>query len=113
MKKRIEIDHFKNFKFLSNVKVNSENKIAFLVKQACMEENGYHSNLYLLENGQPVPLTASNDINSFYWLEDSIVFPALRCQKDRDYKAKGFPLTVLQRLVPGNGGSAGIFETSI
>ncbi len=68
-----------------------------------MEENGYHSNLYLLQEGRPVALTASNDINSFYWLEDSIVFPALRCQKDRDYKAKGFPLTVLQQLVPGMG----------
>lgn len=103
MKKRIEIDHFKNFQFLSNVKVSSENKIAFLVKQACMEENGYHSNLYLLENGHPVPLTATNDINSFYWLKNSIVFPALRTQKDKEYKAKGFPLTVLQRLVPGMG----------
>ncbi len=103
MKKRIEIDHFKNFKFLSNVKVSHDNKIAFLVKQACMEENGYHSNLYLIQNGQPVALTASNDVNSFYWLNDSIVFPALRRRKDRDYKSKGFPLTVLQQLVPGMG----------
>ncbi len=101
--KKVTIDQFSAYKYLSNVKVSDSGKIAFILKHTSMEDNCYYSNLYLLENGNPVPLTANGDVNSFYWVGDSIYFPALRKQADKEYVAKGLPLTVVQRLTPGMG----------
>lgn len=101
--KKVTIDQFSAYKYLSNIKVSNSGKIAFILKNASMEDNCYYSNLYLLENGNPIPLTASGDVNSFYWVGDSIYFPAIRKKEDKEYLAKGLPLTVVQRLTPKMG----------
>jgi dipeptidyl aminopeptidase/acylaminoacyl peptidase len=101
--KPIAIDHFCNYLFPSSLKSNENGRIAFIGKRASLEDNKYLSDLYLLENGKPVKLTASGGIQAFYWLGDSLVFPDIRKEKDKAYTEKKLPLSVLQRLSPGPG----------
>ena len=67
--KPIGIDHFAKFSFLNHLKVSDTGKAAFLVKKANLEENGYDSDLYLWQNGQPCRLTDTGKVSDFYWVE--------------------------------------------
>ncbi len=102
MRKKIEADHFKNFKMLSRLKEQG-GVLYFIVKQANLEENRYDSDLYQLKDGKVGRLTSSRDIGTYYCLDGSILFPALREKKDREAAEAGTPLTVLYQMVPGMG----------
>lgn len=103
--KPIGIDHFAKFSFLNHLKVSDTGKAAFLVKKANLEENGYDSDLYLWQNGQPCRLTDTGKVSDFYWVGEELYFPAIRKKADREYTKKGLPLTVFYRL-PLTGGEA-------
>lgn len=104
MKKPIEIDHFKHFRFPSNIQVSEDNAIYFILKQANMDENSYDSDLYTLgSDGQPLRLTASRDVTDYTLLGGDILFRSCREHKDRDAVREGRPLTVFYRLTPGMG----------
>ncbi len=102
MRKKIEADHFKNFKMLSRLKEQG-GVLYFIVKQANLEENRYDSDLYQLKDGKVGRLTSSRDIGTYYCLNGNILFPALREKKDKEAVEAGTPLTVLYQMVPGMG----------
>ena len=57
------------------------------------------------------PLTSGGDAGQFWWLdESSLLFPALRCPKDKERAERGEPLTSLQRIRV-DGGEAQPFCT--
>lgn len=98
------IDFFTKAVFPSQLKWAS-GMLYFLVKHADMEQNKNLSDLYVLKDGRTVQLTASGDVGAYYPVEDGVIFPCLRTEKDKERQKKGEPLTVLQFL-PSQGGEA-------
>lgn len=101
---RIELDFFTKALFPCQLKY-AAGTLYFLIKRADMDQNKNVSDLYALKNGEAVQLTASGDVNAYYPVEDGILFPSLRTEKDKEKAKKGEPLTVLQFL-PNAGGEA-------
>ncbi len=102
--KRIEIDFFTKSVYPCQLTWASDT-LYFLLKRADLEENKNVSDLYALKDGNAVQLTASQDVTAYYPVEDGIVFPAMRTEKDKEKVKKGEHLTVLQFL-PLSGGEA-------
>jgi len=100
--KHIAIDHFSRYLFPSSLKARGD-LVAFIGKRASVEDNKYLSDIYLFEGGTPRRLTSSGEVQSFYWLGDSLIFPDVRKEKDKAYVEKKLPLTVLQKLSPNLG----------
>ena len=101
---RIELDFFTKVQFPSQLKYHL-GMLYFLLKRADLTENKNVSDLYTLKNGEPVRLTSSQDVSAYYPMEDGILFPAMRTEKDKEKAKKGEALTVLQFL-PFDGGEA-------
>ena len=86
--RKLNIDDFKNYKFLSSLDHSPNGKYAgFAVHAVDMEENKYLSNLYLLnlETEEVRKLTSFNKESSFKWLDhENIVFSTIREDKDKE-----------------------------
>ncbi len=105
--KKIGVNGFSEFNYLSQLKVSKKGKIAFIKSNAVVKDNKYISDLYLLdENNNAKKMTSSGDVSNFIWLDDNtLIFPAVRKEKDKKEKKKNIPLTVFQKLLI-NGGEA-------
>ncbi len=104
MKKLVEIDHFKHFRFPSNIRMDGGGKLYFILKSANMEENGYDSDLYTLDAaGCLQRLTTSRDVSDYHLTGDGILIRSLREPKDKEAVKAGKPLTVFYRLSEGLG----------
>jgi len=86
--RKLNIDDFKNYKFLSSLEHSSNGKYAgFAVHAVDMDENKYLSNLYLLnlETEEVRKLTSFNKESRFQWLDDeNIIFSTIRVDKDKE-----------------------------
>ena len=63
-----------SYRFLSGVQISPDReKVAFIVKQADLQENDYASNLFLcwLDTGKVTELTRRRRVVAFGWLSDS------------------------------------------
>lgn len=82
--KKIEIDSFLKFQFVSNPTFSPDGKsIAFTVFTADRAENTYKGNLYLydMERGAVRQLTNGGDAKTYAWTkENTLLFPAMRSQ---------------------------------
>ena len=104
MKERIGIDFFSKVAFPSRLKAKGDTLYCVL-KKANLDKNGYDSDLYRFADGKAEPLTASGDVEDYALLDEGVVFPSLRNEKDKEAAKKGEPLTVFQ-LLPYGGGEA-------
>ncbi len=100
--KHVAIDHFSNYLSPSSLKACVDH-VAFIGKRASVEDNKYYSDIYLFDGATARKLTSSGEVQSLYWLGDSLVFPDIRKEKDKERIEKKLPLTVLQRLDLGFG----------
>ncbi len=100
--KHVAIDHFTRYLFPSSLKARG-NYVAFIGKRASVEDNKYSSDIYLFDGAAVHPLTSSGEVQSLYWLGDSLIFPDIRKGKDKERIEKKLPFTVLQRLDLGFG----------
>lgn len=100
--KHIAVDHFSRYLFPSSLKAKG-NSVAFIGKRASVEDNKYYSDIYLFDGTAVRRLTSSGEVQSLYWLGDSLIFPDIRREKDKERIEKKLPLTILQRLDPGFG----------
>jgi dipeptidyl aminopeptidase/acylaminoacyl peptidase len=86
--RKLNIDDFKNYKFLSSLNHSPNGKYAgFAVHAVDLEDNKYLSNLYLLnlETEEVRKLTSFNKESSFRWLDDeNILFSTIREDKDKE-----------------------------
>jgi len=74
--KKITVDDFVNYKSLSDLMVsNDKNKVAFTVHQANMEDDKYHSDVYLLDlvSKHVSTLTDTKLSSVAFWLDDCLV----------------------------------------
>lgn len=102
--KKVDYEHFARFRMPHTLAARGDD-VFFCVRKADVEANRYRSDLWRLRGGKPAPMTSQGDVNTYALLEEGIVFPALREERDRADAKKGVPLTVLQ-LMPYDGGEA-------
>ena len=71
MKEKLTSKTFLQFKYLSDPKLSEDGSLlAFIVKSAAYEENGYRSDLYLYEDGECRKLTDNQAVGSYAWTPD-------------------------------------------
>ena len=112
--KKIQIDDFSKFNFLSGIEVSPDGKyLGFISHKADMEDNKYLSNIRVYDesNKNILNMTSNGSESNFKWYDDdSLVFTSFRDSKDKEKKEKGHELTVLYKLSL-KGGEAKKFIT--
>lgn len=100
--KKISIDDFTHYHFLSGITHSPDGKHAcFVVHQADLDANRYRSNLWLLDiaTERYYQLTAFDGESSFLWLDNThILFPAIRDAADRNKKDAGEEFTQYYKI---------------
>lgn len=103
--KRIEIDTFLKFQFLSSPQFSpGGTKIAFTVSRPDLRSNGYLSDLYLydLETKSVSRITAGGDAKTWAWTPDNtLLFSAARTDAEKRDKENG--ITHLYEISPSGG----------
>ena len=103
--KRIEIDTFLKFQFLSSPQFSpGGTKIAFTVTRPDLGSNGYLSDLYLydLETKSVSRITAGGDAKTWAWTPDNtLLFSAARTDAEKRDKENG--ITHLYEISPSGG----------
>ncbi len=103
--KRIEIDTFLKFHFLSSPQFSpGGTKIAFTVSRPDLGSNGYLSDLYLydLETKSVSGITAGGDAKTWAWTPDNtLLFSAARTDAEKRDKENG--ITHLYEISPSGG----------
>lgn len=103
--KRIEIDTFLKFQFLSSPQFSpGGTKIAFTVSRPDLGSNGYLSDLYLydLETKSVSRITAGGDAKTWAWTPDNtLLFSAARTDAEKRNKENG--ITHLYAISPSGG----------
>ena len=103
--KKIEIDTFLKFQFLSNPQFSPDGtKIAFTVSVPDLGSNGYLADLYLydLETKSVSRITAGGDAKTWAWTPDNtLLFSAARTDAEKRDKENG--ITHLYEISPSGG----------
>ena len=103
--KKIEIDTFLKFRFLSNPHFSPDGtKIAFTVSVPDRETNGYLSDLYLYDLGKKTVsrVTCSGDAKTWSWTaENTLIFTAARTAALKKEKENG--TSFLYEISPSGG----------
>ena len=91
--KKIEINTFLDFQFVSNPTFSPNGKyIAFIVSTADKADNNYKGNIYVydMEAKKVVKLTSGGDAKSYAWTpENTLIFPANRSAEAKKKAAAG------------------------
>ncbi len=74
------------------------NRLALLLKQANLVENRYVSTLWILENGQLIPLEVGAEVEDFYWQDDLHLLLCLREKEEKDLTLYRYPLHSSDKL---------------
>lgn len=105
--KKIEINSFLDFKYLSAPGFSPDGKLAaFIVQTASLEENQYSGDIYILDlaSRQSRRLTASGDARSYLWTRDNkLLFPAMRDEKLKKQVESGELLSAWYEIDPRGG----------
>ena len=104
--KKIEIDTFLKFRFLSNPHFSPDGtKIAFTVSVPDRETNGYLSDLYLYDLGKKTVsrVTCAGDAKIWSWTaENTLIFTAARTAALKKEKENG--TSFFYEISPSGGG---------
>ena len=86
--KKISLDSWLDYRFISNVKENPSNrKFAYVLSKADLKKDAYEQNIWVVEQNRHFQLTAFNQESFYIWLDDdSILFSSGR-QKDEQNKS--------------------------
>jgi dipeptidyl aminopeptidase/acylaminoacyl peptidase len=86
--KKITLDSWLDYNFISNVKENPlNNKFAFVVSKADLKKDLYEHNIWIYEEGRRFQLTAFNQESFYIWLDDETILFSSGRQKDEQNKA--------------------------
>ncbi len=111
----LKIDEFYSYKFLSQLRWAPDGKKAAFVMSECdVENNGYKSYLYLIEDGKTRKLSGMGKEASFFWEDDThVLFPAARTPAEQKRSAEGDMTTSFYRLSICGGEAEKAFELPI
>lgn len=101
--RNLKLDDFTKYKFLSNINLSSNGKVAcFVMHESNVEDNKYLSNLWLynVESGEYRKLTSFDKESNFIWLEDgeNILFSSVRDDKDKEELKDGEAFTQFYKI---------------
>lgn len=101
--RKLKLDEFIKYKFLSGIKLSPNSRYAgFAVHESNLEENKYHSNLWLydMETRNALRLTTFNKEADFIWHSDGnhMIFSTLRDPQDQKRAEEGESLTQFYRI---------------
>ncbi len=110
----LKLDDFLTYSFISRLEYSpSGETAAFVVSRADLDENGYTSDIYLLDAccGEPRRLTAKGDVRGFIWLSDTeLLFPSMCNAKNKARAESGETLTVFYKISTLGGEAAEYFR---
>lgn len=105
--KKIEIDTFLSFQFVSNPTFSPDGAyIAFVVSTADKAENAYKANLYVydLNAKKTLKLTNGGDAKTYAWTKDNtLLFPAARSSEIKKKQESGEAVTSFYEISPSGG----------
>ena len=114
MKKKIEVDSFLQFQFVSNPGFSPDgSKAAFVVQTPVLRANTYKSDLWMLDTKtkELTQLTALGDARGYTWTPDGkLLFSALRCPVRKEKVQNGEELTIYYELDPKGGEAKEVFS---
>ena len=115
--KKIAVDSFLQFKFVSNPGFSPDGKyVAFVVNHADKTANGYKGNLHLLETetGKVRQLTNGGDAKAYCWTDNNtLLFAAPRCPKVKKALEKGENVTAFYEISPEGGEALRAFNVPV
>ncbi len=113
----LKLDDFTKYKFLSGIKISPNGKnTGFVLHGVDLEENKYLSNIYIYdeEKKKEFKLTSLDEESSFIWKDDNtILFPAVRCKKDKERKEKKEKFTSYYEISLKGGEANKAFEVPL
>ena len=105
--KKIEINSFLDFKFVSAPGFSPDGRhAAFVVQTASLEDNKYNGDLYILdiETKKPRRLTAAGDAKGYVWTKDgTLLFSAMRDPKLKKKAEEGEIVSCWYEISPCGG----------
>ncbi|PKK40494.1 Acylamino-acid-releasing enzyme [Clostridiaceae bacterium JG1575] len=111
--KKVLMEDLKDIRFLSAPEFNpSGDCLAFVKTEADLEQNTYRSDLWLCpaKEGTPKRLTASGEVSSFVWQDDThLLFTAVR-SKEEEEKKKTKEWTFVYRIDTEGGEAERFFS---
>lgn len=115
--KKIEINSFLDFRFVSAPGFSPDGKLAaFVVQQANLEDNNYQGDLYILdvETKKSRRLTAAGDAKGYVWTPDgNLLFSAMRDSKLKKRAEEGEEISCWYEISPYGGEAVKAFELPI
>ncbi|MBU5427782.1 S9 family peptidase [Tissierella pigra] len=110
----LKLDDFTKYKFLSGIRISPNSKYTgFVLHEMDVDENKYLSNIHIYneETNKEFKLTSLDEERSFIWKDDNtILFPAMRCKKDKERKEKKEDFTVYYEINLNGGEATKAFE---
>lgn len=116
--RKLNLDEFTKYKFLSNVDLSSNGKFAcFVMHESNVEDNKYSSNLWLYNegSGEYRKLTSFDKESNFIWLEDgeNILFSSVRDDKDKKRLKDGGAFTQFYKINIHGGEAEKLFRVPL
>ncbi|MCL2753558.1 MAG: S9 family peptidase [Defluviitaleaceae bacterium] len=103
----LKLDDFKNYKFISGLKLSPSGKNVAVVSRKATKDNDYNAVIYVDKGNGFIPLTNANGkASQFLWLDDeTLLFSEVRDKADKEKIEKGHELTCFYSISI-NGGEA-------
>ena len=115
--KKIEINSFLDFQYVSNPGFSPDGKLAaFVVQNASLEDNHYKGDLYILdvESKKVRRLTASGDAKNYVWSKQgTLLFSAMRDEKIKKKVEAGEEISCWYEIDPCGGEAMPAFQLPI
>ena len=115
MARKLELNEFLKYRFLSNLSFSPDGKQAALTVSSCDEKNNrYSSDIWLFRRDQWLQLTSGGKTSAFAWEDEThILFPASRTEEETKAEQEGKQQTVFYRLSTEGGEAAAAFSVPI
>ena len=115
--KKIEINSFLDFKYVSNPGFSPDGKLAaFVVQTASLEDNKYNGDIYVLdvESKKVRRLTAAGDAKGYVWSKQgTLLFSAMRDDKMKKKAEAGEEISCWYEIDPCGGEAVPAFSLPI
>lgn len=102
---KITTQSFLEYQYVSNPRFSPNGQyVAYISQKADYDGNGYKGDIYIIENGQSRKLTGAGDAKSYCWTpENKLLFPAMRCPKQKKRAGEGELFTPYYEICPKGG----------
>lgn len=112
--KKLELDAFLDYRFLSHLNLSPDGKKAAVVVSKAnddREKNDYVSEIFLMKKDHFEKLTGMQAESDYLWEDEThLIFPAARTEKEKERKKAGEQFTAYYRISTEGGEASFAFE---